>query len=107
MSPAEECRPWSPPRRRQSAASTRELTATSEIDLANVAGMLLQRLELLSENFVTPALSAGGDLTRSTLAVDGSPWTLTSLVDDRVLATFFLSGENVTVGGATYGPGGS
>jgi hypothetical protein len=88
-------------------ASTRELTATSEVNLANVGGLLLQRLELLSENFVTPALSAGGDLTRSTLAVDGSAWTLTSPVDDRVLATFFLSGENVTVGGSTYGPGDS
>ena len=88
-------------------ASTRELTATSEVDLANVGGLLLQRLELLSENFVTPASSAGGDLIRSTLAVDGSSWTLTSLVDDRVLATLVLAGENVTVGGSTYGPGDS
>jgi hypothetical protein len=50
-------------------------------------------------------LSAGGDLIRSTLAVDGSLWTLTSPVDDRVLATFLLSGENVTLDGSTYGPG--
>jgi hypothetical protein len=39
------------------------------------------------------------------LAVDGSLWTLTSPVDDRVLATFLLSGENVTLDGSTYGPG--
>jgi len=89
-------------------ATTRELTATSEVDLANVGGLLLQRLELLTENFVTPALSAGGgDLIRSTLAVDGSSWILTSPVDDRVHATFVLSGENVTVDGSTYGPGDS
>ncbi len=85
--------------------STRELTATSEVDLANVGGLLLQRLELLSENFFTPEFAAGGDLIRSTLAVDGTSWTLTSPVDDRILTTFVLSGENVTVGGSTYGPG--
>lgn len=89
-------------------ASTRELTATTEVNLANVAGLLLQRLDLLSQNFfTTPALAAGGDLIRSTLAVDGSAWTLTSPVDDRVLATFVLSGENVTVNGSSYGPGDS
>jgi len=90
---------WDPP--------TRELTATSEVDLANVGGLLFQRLELLSENFFTPESSTGGDLIRSTLAVDGSAWSLTSPVDGRVLATFLRSGENVTVGGFTYGPGDS
>ena len=87
--------------------ATRSLTATTEVDFANVVGLLLQRLDLLSENIQTRALSGGGDLIRSTLAVDGSVWTLTSPVDDRVLATFVLSGENVTVGGSTYGPGDS
>jgi hypothetical protein len=87
--------------------NTRSLTATSEIDLANVVGLLLQRLDLLSDNILTRELSAGGDFFRSTLAVDGSAWTLTSPVDDHALATFVVSGENVTVDGSTYGPGDS
>jgi len=86
---------------------TRDLTATSEIDLTNAVGLLLQRFEPIPENFLNPAGAAGGDYLRTTLAGDGSAWTLTSPVDGRVLATLVLSGENVTVGGSTYGPGDS
>jgi hypothetical protein len=88
-------------------ASTRDLTATTEIDLTNAVGLLLHRFAPIPENFTNAAGAAGGDYVRTTLAVDGSAWTLTSPVDDQVLATFVLAGENVTVGGSTYGPGDS
>jgi hypothetical protein len=84
-------------------APTRSLTATSEVRLAGAEGLFLQRFEQLSENIA----SEGGDLVRSTLAVNGSTWTFTSPVDSRALATFVRSGENLTVGGTTYGPGDS
>lgn len=80
--------------------STRSLTATSEVVLTNVVGLLLQRFEVRSENI----RSDGGDYIRPNLAADGSTWTLTSPVDDRVLVTFTLAGENVTIDGSTYGP---
>ena len=88
-------------------ATTRSLTATTEVDLANAVGLLLQHIDRRSDNIVAAGFVAPGDFIRLTLAVDGSSWTLTSPVDDRVLATFVLSGENVTVGGSTYGPGDS
>lgn len=88
-------------------AATRSLTATTEIDLSRAVGLVLQRFEPIPESFLNQAGAGGGDYLRTTLGVDGSAWTLTSPVDNGVLATFVLSGENVTVGGSTYGPGDS
>lgn len=88
-------------------APTRDLTATTEIDLAGAVGLLLLRFEPIPEEFLNEAGAVGGDYVRAKLAGDDSALALTSPVDDRVLETFVFSGQNVTTGGSTYGPGDS
>lgn len=77
------------------------LTVAANIALGGVDGLVLQHFAPGTPNFV----STGGDFLRSSVHLNGTVWRLTSPIDNRHLLTLEPSGDRVTVGNATYGPG--
>lgn len=79
------------------------LTAEADVDFGGLEGLVLQHFTPATANFVTMS----GDFLRTTPFTNGSAWDLTSPVSNRTVTTFVRSGEDVTVGNATYAPGAS
>lgn len=89
------CSPW------RWDADRAHLTVAANVPLGGVDGIVLQRFAPGTPNFV----STGGDLLRTNVHLNGTAWRLTSPIDDHELLPLERSGDRVTVGNATYGPG--
>lgn len=79
----------------------RVLTMDADVDLAGASAVILQRYDPDTENVQWD----GGDAVLARFLTTDAMWAVTSPVDSRVLATFDLTGTNVTADGVPHAPG--
>jgi hypothetical protein len=76
------------------------LTMETTAQVPDAGGLLLQHYERETANLA----STGGDFVRARFLAHGTGWSVTSPVDEHVLAQLDRQGENVTVDGASHPP---